>query len=142
MQTPTGNMFGHNLNQFLSAFAGASRKADESVLSAPRYGITDAVGRTLVCSGDTGECPAMEEIARDADLLFLECAFPNGRGIPGHLDPDGVTRIVKASGARQVVLTHFYPECDRVDIAQECRKTYSGPLVLAEDLMRIEVRRN
>jgi ribonuclease BN (tRNA processing enzyme) len=39
----------------------------------------------------------------------------------------------------KLVLTHFYPECDGVDIERECRKTYAGPLVLAEDLMEIEI---
>jgi ribonuclease BN (tRNA processing enzyme) len=37
------------------------------------------------------------------------------------------------------VLTHFYPICDRVDIEAECRRTYSGPLTLAQDLMQLEV---
>jgi len=35
------------------------------------------------------------------------------------------------------VLTHFYPECDTVDIAAQCRRTYEGPLVIASDLLRI-----
>jgi ribonuclease BN (tRNA processing enzyme) len=43
------------------------------------------------------------------------------------------------AGVRKLMLTHFYPECDRADIAAECRKTYDGPLVLAEDLMEITV---
>jgi ribonuclease BN (tRNA processing enzyme) len=43
------------------------------------------------------------------------------------------------AGARKLVLTHFYPDCEGVDLVQECRRTYSGPLILAEDLMRIEV---
>jgi ribonuclease BN (tRNA processing enzyme) len=37
------------------------------------------------------------------------------------------------------MLTHFYPECDYGDMAGECRRTYDGPLVLAEDLMEIEL---
>jgi ribonuclease BN (tRNA processing enzyme) len=39
----------------------------------------------------------------------------------------------------QLVLTHFYPQCDRTDIERQCRKTYGGPLILAEDLMRITI---
>jgi hypothetical protein len=33
----------------------------------------------------------------------------------------------------------FYPECEKEDIEAQCRKTYAGPLVLAEDLMQLEV---
>jgi ribonuclease BN (tRNA processing enzyme) len=40
---------------------------------------------------------------------------------------------------RKLVLTHFYPECDQADVAAECRSTYDGPLMLAEDLMEIAV---
>ena len=36
-------------------------------------------------------------------------------------------------------MTHFYPECDSADIEAECRKTYDGPLVLARDLMVVDV---
>jgi ribonuclease BN (tRNA processing enzyme) len=36
------------------------------------------------------------------------------------------------------VLTHLYPPCDRVDIAAQCRRTWSGPLTVARDLMRIQ----
>ncbi|MBC8432170.1 MAG: hypothetical protein H8D96_09630 [Desulfobacterales bacterium] len=47
--------------------------------------------------------------------------------------------IATRSNVGQLVLTHFYPECDQVDIEKECRKTYTGPLVLAEDLIKIEL---
>jgi ribonuclease BN (tRNA processing enzyme) len=47
--------------------------------------------------------------------------------------------IASRAGVRKLVLTHFYPDCEDVDIRQECRKTYSGPLLLAEDLMAVRV---
>ncbi len=47
--------------------------------------------------------------------------------------------IATRANVRKLVLTHFYPECDQVDIKKQCRKTYSGPLLLAEDLMKIEL---
>jgi ribonuclease BN (tRNA processing enzyme) len=48
--------------------------------------------------------------------------------------------LAAKANVRKLVLTHFYPQCDNEDIAAECRKTYSGPLVLAEDLMQLEVK--
>jgi len=47
--------------------------------------------------------------------------------------------IATRASVGKLVLTHFYPECDNVDMAAQCRKTWSGPLALAEDLMTITV---
>ena len=48
-------------------------------------------------------------------------------------------QIATQAGIGKLVLIHFYPECDRVDIDMQCRETYSGELVLAEDLMRLKI---
>ena len=40
---------------------------------------------------------------------------------------------------QRLMLTHFYPACDKIDIAAQCRRTYKGPLMLAEDLMTVIV---
>jgi ribonuclease BN (tRNA processing enzyme) len=37
------------------------------------------------------------------------------------------------------MLTHFYPVCGPADIEAECRQTYTGPLILARDLLKITV---
>ena len=42
------------------------------------------------------------------------------------------------ANVRKLLLTHFYPECGEVDIEKECRKTYSGDLILAEDFMTVD----
>ena len=41
-----------------------------------------AGGRTLVYSGDTGPCPALDEVATDADLLLAEASFRDRRRQP------------------------------------------------------------
>jgi len=65
--------------------------------------------------------------------------LPDKLRVKGHLTPSWAGKIASRAGVKKLVLTHFYPECDQTDIEQECRKTYSGPLLLAEDLMQIEV---
>jgi ribonuclease BN (tRNA processing enzyme) len=37
----------------------------------------------------------------------------------------------------KLVLTHFYPECDAVDMAAQAQKSFDGPVVLALDLFRL-----
>ncbi len=78
-------------------------------------------------------------LAKDADLFICESATPDDLKVKGHLTPSLAGEIAKQASVRKLVLTHFYPECDNVDIEKECRKTYAGPLILAEDLMKIKL---
>jgi ribonuclease BN (tRNA processing enzyme) len=103
------------------------------------YRITSAGGYSVVYSGDTDYSENLINLAKKADLLICESALPDDMGVKGHLTPSLAGEIATRAGVGKLVLTHFYPECDRVDIEQECRKTYSGALALAEDLMRLEV---
>jgi len=123
------------------------RLKDFTVQSAPvehnpesiAYRITGAGGRSVVYSGDTDYSENLIALSKDADLLICESALPDDYRIKGHLTPSLAGDIATRAGVKKLVLTHFYPECDRVDIEQECRKTYNGPVVLAEDLMRIKI---
>ena len=103
------------------------------------YRITTLAGKSVIYSGDTDYSESLVNLARGADLLICECALPDEFQVKGHLTPSLAGKIAARAGVKKLVLTHFYPECDQVDVAQQCRKTYSGPLVLAEDLMRIGV---
>jgi len=102
------------------------------------YRITATNGRSVVYSGDTDMCKNLVALARGADVLICESALPDGMKVKGHLTPSLAGQMATEAGVKKLVLTHFYPECDRVNVAEECRKTYQGPLVLAEDLMVIE----
>jgi ribonuclease BN (tRNA processing enzyme) len=101
------------------------------------FRITSPGSRHLVYSGDTDMSESLVELARGADLLICESAFPEGQKVRGHLTPAMAGEIAARAGVRRLMLTHFYPACDQADIEGECRRTYSGPLVLAKDLMRI-----
>lgn len=101
------------------------------------YRITDADGASVVYSGDTDECEDLVDLSAGADLLICESALPDALKVPGHLTPSLAGRIAARAGVGHLVLTHLYPPCDAVDIAAECRRTWSGPLTVARDLMRI-----
>ncbi|MDY6953524.1 MAG: MBL fold metallo-hydrolase, partial [Thermodesulfobacteriota bacterium] len=94
-------------------------------------------GCSVVYSGDTDLCENLVTLAKDADLLVCESALPDEMKVPGHLTPSLAGHIATRAGVKRLVLTHFYPECDTVDVFAQCRKTYQGDLVLAEDLMEI-----
>ena len=107
--------------------------------SSVAYRMEDPVGRRVVYAGDTAFSDEVIRLAQSADLLILEASFPDGHEVPGHLTPSAAGRMATLAGAKRLLLTHFYPECLRTDIAAQCRKTYQGELILARDLLAIEI---
>jgi ribonuclease BN (tRNA processing enzyme) len=105
------------------------------------YRITSADGTAVVYSGDTDYSDNLIELAGGADLLICESAQPDSLRVKGHLTPSRAGEMAARAGVRKLVLTHFYPDCENADLVQECRRTYNGPLILAEDLMQIRVIR-
>ncbi len=103
------------------------------------YRIESKGHKSLAYSGDTDYCQNVVELARDVDLLVLECSFPDEERVEGHLTPSLAARIAKESTAHKLLLTHLYPICDEYDILAECRRAYGGDVVLAQDLMRLEI---
>ena len=96
-------------------------------------------GPSVVYSGDTDYSENLVSLARDTDLLICEAARPDEHPVPGHLTPSMAGRMAAEAGVRRLMLTHFYPDCEDVDLAAQCRRTYTGPILLAKDLLVIEV---
>ncbi|MGA7105501.1 MAG: MBL fold metallo-hydrolase [Candidatus Deferrimicrobiaceae bacterium] len=96
-------------------------------------------GKAVAFSGDTDVCEGLVESARNADVAVFECSFPNERKVEGHLTPGEAGEVAAEARVKRLVLTHFYPECEGSDILGQCRETFSGEVILAEDLLRISV---
>ncbi len=94
---------------------------------------------TIVFSGDTDYCRNIVALAEDADLLVLECSFPNEMKVEGHLTPYLAGRIASESHCKKLILTHFYPQCDSINILSQCKRIFDGEIIIAEDLMKIKV---
>ena len=103
------------------------------------YRISGPGGRSIVVSGDTDYCESLITLAKEADILVCESAFPDELKTPGHLTPSGAAEIAARADVGRLVLTHLYPECDAVDIEAQCRKGWRGPLSIAQDLMTIDL---
>jgi len=95
--------------------------------------------KSIVYSGDTDYSQNIIKLSKNADLLVLDCSFPDNNKVKGHLTPSFCGKIATKSGVKKLVLTHFYPECDKVDVKKECSKKYNGKIVLAKDFMKIVV---
>ena len=96
-------------------------------------------GKSLAVSGDTDYCKNIIDLAFQVDLLVLECSFPDEKKVEGHLTPSLAARIGLESNCKKLLLTHFYPACDQIDILEQCRQIYKGEVTLGEDLMKMKI---
>ena len=99
------------------------------------YRLETKDGLVFAYSGDTEYCGNLVSLAREADLFFCECSFPDNLRTAGHLTPEWAGRVAQEADCKRLVLTHLYPMCDEVDVVTACGKEYSGEIVLAEDFM-------
>lgn len=95
--------------------------------------------RIFVYSGDTDYSEEIIELARDANVLLIECSFPDHLKVPGHLTPTLAGKIAAQAGVDKLILTHLYPPCDEEDILRPCLEQFDGHVIIAMDLMRIEI---
>jgi len=103
------------------------------------YRIEFKNGKSMAVSGDTDYCQNIIDLGFEADLLVLECSFPDGKKVEGHLTPSLAGKIGAESHCKKLLLTHLYPVCDQFDILEQCRQVYPGPIILGEDFMRIKI---
>jgi ribonuclease BN (tRNA processing enzyme) len=92
-----------------------------------------ADGATLAYTGDTGPTPALDDLARDVDLLLAEASFRAVDVNPPDLHLTGADGglVAKRAGVRRLVLTHVPPWYDPEDALAEAVAQYDGPVELA-----------
>jgi ribonuclease BN (tRNA processing enzyme) len=102
------------------------------------YSIEHADQR-IVYTGDTGPDSSLGDWARDCDLLLCECSLPSFMGIPTHLTPEQCAELAAIARPKRLVLTHFYPPVEQVDIIGIIRERYDGPIDLATDGYTVDI---
>jgi ribonuclease BN (tRNA processing enzyme) len=107
---------------------------EESVAYAVERG-----GRRIVYTGDTGYDPMLAEWARGADLFLCECSLPQAMAVPTHLTPEQCGALAAAALPKHLVLTHFYPPVEGVDVRALVGAHYAGPVTLADDGSTFEI---
>lgn len=90
-------------------------------------------GASVTYSGDTGETPAVAELASETDLFVCECSFADERAVEHHLTPSGAGRLARRARVRKLVLTHFYPDLAPEDARAVAARSFDGPIELARD---------
>ncbi len=111
----------------------------------PNVGVRlEGRGTTIAYTGDTGMDARLPELARDADLLVVDATTRDQR--PGSGPADGLNlsdveagRVAAAARVRRVLLTHFWPGNDREASRQAAATAYGGPILLAEEGLRLSL---
>ena len=89
--------------------------------------------RTLVYSADTGESPALVELARGADVLLCEASFgPDDPYVPDlHLTGRQAGEHAERAGVGKLIVTHVPPWTSATVQAEEAASAFGGPVELA-----------
>lgn len=101
----------------VGTFAGVSVRAWPVMHPVPTIGLRfeGASGVVVAYSCDTSPCPAVVELARDADLLVHEASGH----LPGvHTSAGEAAEIARQARARELVLVHLPPGTDDAGLVQ------------------------
>ena len=93
-----------------------------------------APGVSVAYTGDSGPSPDLVRLAAGADLLIADATL---QGASPTTQPRYVMTAAEAAGgatgARRLLLTHFWPGSDRSKSVAEARQFFDGEVIAAEE---------
>lgn len=96
---------------------------------------------SVVFTGDSDFDRNLISFSLGADLLVIDCSYPNALKTAGHMTPKECGTIAREAEVKQVLLTHIYPTTvPESQLADECRAVFSGRVTVARDLMELDIR--
>jgi ribonuclease BN (tRNA processing enzyme) len=92
-------------------------------------------------TGDTGPAEELGPFFRGADLLLAECSLPDELALENHLTPSSLARLAQACAVPRLVVTHVYPQLQRLDVPDLIRRAgFTGEIIMARDGLRLHVK--
>ncbi|MBI3619612.1 MBL fold metallo-hydrolase [Candidatus Roizmanbacteria bacterium] len=103
----------------------------------------DAEGKSFVYSGDMGYDENLSILGKNADLVAVECSFPDRRTLRGglHLCPQDIAKLANLGRFKKVALTHMYPQCSgrEQEMARYIEKNSPSTVIVTKDGRQIEL---
>lgn len=99
----------------------------------------ESAGASLAYSGDTDQCENIIDLARQVDVLVLECSFHDDEKVVGHLTPAQAGAIANTAKCRTLLLTHFYPNTDPEACVAQCANLCDAEVMAAYDGMHLRI---
>jgi ribonuclease BN (tRNA processing enzyme) len=95
-----------------------------------------ATGKALIISGDSEFDEGLISFSKKCNLLVLDSSAIDKKRLENHMTAKECGIIARESGAKKLVLTHFYPVASDNEILQEAKKEFKNTII-ARDLMKI-----
>lgn len=103
---------------------------------------TTAGDHVIAFSGDTAPTEQTTPLAHQADLFLCDATWTESqRPLPADVHCTGLEagQAAAAAGAKRLVITHVSPYNDPQAVADEAAKAYDGAIIVATDLMEIDL---
>lgn len=98
----------------------------------------EAGGKSVVLAGDTAPNENLVELSKGADLLVVECNFAE-KETPIHLNASQFAKVASRAGVKKAMITHIDPQDEGKDFRALVSKGFGGEVLLAKDLMEVEI---
>lgn len=95
--------------------------------------------KVVTYTGDVVLSPGLITASKNADLLIADCATPKGESAVAHLSTIQVGEICRDNNVKKVILSHQVPPAYNVDMVGQVKEIFDGDVVLARDLMEIQL---
>ncbi len=96
--------------------------------------------KAVVFTGDADFSAELVELSAGADLIVADCSYPDELKKQGHMTPSECGRLAKEADVKTLLLSHLYPtEVHLSEYIRHCKKHFSGRVLVAEDLMVLEI---
>jgi ribonuclease BN (tRNA processing enzyme) len=96
-------------------------------------------GKSVVFTGDTDYGAGLIGFSEGADLIVADSSYLQRDKIKGHMTPGECGRLAKKAGVRSLLLSHIYPVGDEEEFLQEAMEEFDSEVVMARDLMQLEI---
>jgi ribonuclease BN (tRNA processing enzyme) len=89
----------------------------------------------IVYGADSSPTEALEEFAREADLMLVEATLPRPErnGMRGHLTPGEAGDHARGAGAKRLLLVHISDELDWEWARDQAAESFGGPVEVARE---------
>ncbi len=114
-------------------------RMDHGTMLAYGYRFTNAAGRSVAYTGDTGPSDAILELAALADLLVIEATARERGTWPQHLTAGEAGEFASKAGVGGVILVHLEPDRDEKELLEEAGRAYGGRLFAGSDGLAVTV---
>lgn len=102
----------------------------------PSFAISIMGTHKVAYTSDTGPCPAVLEVAQNADILIANvgrCLDPDRDSLWGHLRPSDAGKLARDAGAKRLLLSHFWPGCKQPAGLDQAVREFGRTTELAEE---------